>query len=145
MATLRIKRKLAAPNKEICKEHLRRNLAQNSNFTRTQEDYINQNPEEFEGRVTNKLSQEFSRTGSRFFGALSCFDDFLLNPLTQGHSRTAQETSRNAFGTNQGTNEDDSQRDPHPEANIYQSRTARNSGPEDGHDKEMMFTLEISV
>ena len=57
-----------------------------------------------------------------------------MNPLIQGHSRTAPETSRNAYGTNQGTNEDDSQSDPHPEAGVFQSQTTRNSGPEEGHD-----------
>ena len=57
-----------------------------------------------------------------------------MNPLIHGHSGTARETSRNAFGSNQGTNEDDSQSDPHPEAGNFQSQTTHNSGPEDGHD-----------
>ena len=39
-----------------------------------------------------------------------------MNPLLQGHSGTTPETSRNVFSINQGTNEDDSQSDPHPEA-----------------------------
>ena len=109
MATLRKKRKLAALNKENCQEHPRSNLAQNSNAHRSQEDYITLGSEEMEGRVTEKLSQEFSRTESRILGALSRLDDLLLNPIIQGHSGTAAETSRNAYGTNQGTNEDDSQ------------------------------------
>ena len=62
MATLRNMRKLAAINKEKCEEHLRNNLAQNLNVSRSQEDYITQVSEEIEGRVTKKLSQEFSRT-----------------------------------------------------------------------------------
>ena len=41
-----------------------------------------------------------------------------MNPLNQGHSGTTPDMSRNAFITNQGTNEDDSQSDPHPEAGI---------------------------
>ena len=61
-----------------------------------------------------------------------------MNQLIQGHSKTAPETSRNAYGTNQETNEDDSQRDPHPEASLPQSRTIGNSGPEDGHDEYMV-------
>ena len=56
-----------------------------------------------------------------------------MNPLIQGHSGTAPETSRNAFGTNQGTDEDDSQSDPHPEAGIFRSQTTQNSGPEVDH------------
>ena len=134
MATLRNKRKLAALNKENCEEHPRSNLAQNSNVLRSQEDYITQASEDIECRVTKKLSQEFSRTENRILGALSRLDDFLMNPLIQGHSGTAPETSWNVYGTNQGTNEDDSQSDPHPEAGIFQSQTTRNSGPEDGHD-----------
>ena len=109
MATLRNKRKLAAINKENCEQHPRSNLAQNSNFPRSQEDYITQVSEEIEGRVTKKLSQEFSRTENRILGALARLDDFLMNPLIQGHSGTAPDTSRNAFSTSQGTNEDNSQ------------------------------------
>ena len=134
MATVRNKRKLAALNKENCEEHPRRNLAQNSNVPRSQEDYITQVSEEIEGRVTKKLSQEFSRTENRILGALARLDDFLMNPLIQGHSGTAPKTSRNAFSVNQGTNEDDSQSDPHPEAGLFHNQTTRNSDPEDGHD-----------
>ena len=115
MAT-RNKRKLAALNKENCKEHPRSNLAQNSTAPRSQEDYITQVSEEIEGRVTIKLSQEFSRTENRILGALARLDDFLMNPLLQGHSGITPETSRNLFSINQGTSEDDSQSDRHPEA-----------------------------
>ena len=48
-----------------------------------------------------------------------------MNPLIQGHSGTAPETSWNAYGSNQETNEDDSQSDPHPEAGIFQSQTTQ--------------------
>ena len=127
MAT-RNKRKLAALNKENCEEHPRSNLAQNSNVPRSQEDYITQVPEEIEGRVTKKLSQESSRTENRILGALARLDDFLMNPLLPGHSGTTPETSRNVFRINQGTNEDDFQSDPHPEAGLL------TSGREDRHD-----------
>ena len=115
MAT-RNKRKLAALNKENCEEHPSSNLAQNSTAPRSQEDYITQVSEEIDGRVTKKLSQEFSRTENRILGALARLDDFLMNPLLQGHSGITPEKSRNVFSFNQGTNEDDSQSDPHPEA-----------------------------
>ena len=134
MATLRNKRKLAALNTENCEEHPRNNMARNSNVPRSQEDYVTQVSEEIEGRVTKKSSQEFSRTENRILGALARLDDFLMNPLIQGHSGTAPDTSRNAFSTSQGTNEDDSQTDPHPEAGIFNNQTTQNSGPEDGHD-----------
>ena len=74
------------------------------------------------------------RQKNRILGAMSCLDNFLMNPLFQGHSGTAPETCRNVFGTNQGTNGDDSQSDPHPEASIFRSQTTQNSGPEIGHD-----------
>ena len=133
MAT-RNKRKLAALNKENCEQHPRINLAQNSNAPRSQEDYITQVSEENEGRVTKKLSHEFSRTGNRILGALARLDDFLMNPLIHGHSGTAPETSRIVFSINQGTNEDDSQSNPHPEAGLFNNQSTQNSGQEGRHD-----------
>ena len=133
MATLN-KRKLAALKKENCGEHTRSHLAQNSNVPRSQEDYIAQVSEENEGRVTKKLSQDFCRTENRILGALARLDDFLMNPIIQGHSGTTPETSRNAFSPSQGTNEDDSQSDLHPEVGMFHNQTTQNSGPEDHHD-----------
>ena len=133
--TTRNKRKLAALNKENCEEHPRRNLAQNSSAPRSQEDYITQVSEEIEGRVTKRLSKEFSRTENRILGALARLDDFLMNPLLPGHSGTTPEPSRNALNTSQGTNEDDSQNDPRPEAGLFHGQMTQNSGPEDGHDR----------
>ena len=137
MAT-RNKRKLAALNKENCEEHPRGNVTQNSAAPRSQEDYITQVSEEIEGRVTKKLSQEFSRTENRILGALARLDDFLMNPLLQGHSGNTPETSGNASKTNQGTNEDDPQSDPHPEASIFSSQTFRNSGQETCCDSHLI-------
>ena len=118
-------------------------MAQNSNAPRSQQDYITQVSEEIEVIVTKKLSQEFSRTENRILGALSRLEDFLMNSLFQGHSGTALATSRNAYGSNQGTDEDNSQSDPHPEAGIFQSQTAHNSGPEDGHDRIQEHFLQL--
>ena len=127
MAT-RNKKKLAALNEENCEERPRSNLVQNSNVPRSQDDYITQVLEEIEGRVTKKLSQEFSTTENRILGAVARPDDFLMNPLFQGHSGTTPETSRNMSSINQGTNEDDSQSNPHPEAGLLIS------GRKDRHD-----------
>ena len=80
------------------------------------------------------MSQEFSRTENRILGALARLDDFLMNPLLQGHSGTAPETSRNASSVNQGTNEEDSQSYPDPEAGLFHNQMTQNSGPEEGHD-----------
>ena len=132
--TTRNKRKLAALNKENCEEHPRSILAQNSSAPRLQEDYITQVSEEIEGRVTKRLSKEFSRTENRILGALARLDDFLMNPLLPGYSGATPEPTRNALSNNQGTNEDDSQNDPHPEAGLFHGQTTRNTGPEEGHD-----------
>ena len=109
-------------------------MAQNSTVPRSQEDYLTQISEEIEGRVTKKLSQEFSRTENRILGALARLNDFLMNPLIQGHSGTAPETSRNMFSISQGTKEGDSQSNPHPEAGLFNKRVKQTSGPEEGHD-----------
>ena len=126
-----------------CKEHPRRNLAQNSTAPKLQKDYITEFSEEIESRVTKKLSQEFSRTESRNLGALSRLDDLLLNPLLQGHSRTTPETSRNTLRPQQGTNEDASQSDPHPEASVSKSQTTQNSGPDDAYDTYKSATRPV--
>ena len=118
-------------------------MAQNSNVPRSQEDYITQVSEEIEGRVSKKLSQEFSRTENRILGALARLDDFLMSPLIQGHSGTAPETTRNVFSVSQGTNEDDSQSKPHPEVGIFNNQLAQNAGPEVGHDMVTVATEQI--
>ena len=59
-----------------------------------------------------------------------------MNPLIQGKSGTTPVMSRNAFSTNQGTNEDDSQSDPHPEAGLFGNQTMRKSGQKDRRDME---------
>ena len=101
-------------------------MAQNSNVRRSQEQYATQVSEEIEGRVTTRLSKEFSRTENRILGALARLDDFFMRPLIQGHPGTAPETSQNAFGTKQGTTEDDSQRDLHPHSGIFNNQTTQN-------------------
>ena len=134
MATLRNKRKLAAVTIETQEEHPRNVQSRNTSVPRINEEYITQVSEEIEGRVTKELSEEFSRTESRILGALSKLNEFLLNPQIRTHSGIVPGTFRNTNVKNQGTNEDDSQSDPHPEAGIFRSQTTQNSGPEVGHD-----------
>ena len=135
MATLRNKRKLAAVTRETQEEHPRNGQSRNTSVPRINEEYIKQVSEEIEGRVSKKLSQEFSRTESRILGALSKLDEFLLNQQIQTHSKTVPGTFRNTNVENQGTNEDDSQSDPHPEAGIFHGHTTQNLGPKDCRDK----------
>ena len=134
MATLRNKRKLAAVTKETQEEHPRNGQSRNTSVPRINDEYITQVSEEIEGRVTKKLSPEFSSTESRILVALSKLDEFLLNPQIRTHSGTVPGTIRNTNVENQGTNEDDSQSDRHPEAGIFCSQNTQNSGPEVGHD-----------
>ena len=138
--TTRNKRKLAALNKENCEENTRSNLAQNSGAPRSQEDYITQVSKEIEGRFTKRLSKEFKRTENRILGALAGLDDFLMNPLLPGHSGATPEPTRNILNASQGTNEDDSQNDPHPEAGLFHGRTIQNSGPEVGRDNYLSLS-----
>ena len=97
--TTRNKRKLATLNKENCEEHPTSNLAQNWNAPRSQEDYINQFSEKIEGRVTKRLSKEFSRTENRILGALARLDDFLMHPLLRGHYGATPEPLRRPPGS----------------------------------------------
>ena len=128
MATLRNKRILAAVTRETQEEHLRNGQSRNTSVPKINEEYIKQLSEEIEGRVSKKLSQELSRTESRILGALSKLEEFLLNQQIRTHSGTVPETFRNTNVDNQGTNEDDSMSDPHPEVGLFHSQTTQNSG-----------------
>ena len=134
MATLRNKRKLAAVTRETQEEHPRNGQSRNTSVPSINEEYITQVSEEIEGRVTKKLSQELSRTESRILGALSKIDEFLSNQQIQTHSRTVPGTFWNTNVENQGTNKDDFQSDPHPEAGSFRGQTTQNSGPKDCRD-----------
>ena len=143
MATLRNKRKLAAVTRETQEENPRNGQSRNTSVPSINEEYITQVSEEIEGRVIKKLSQEFSRTESRILGALSNLDEFLLNQQITTHSETVPGTFRNTNVENQGTNEDNSQSDPHPEAGIFCGQNAQNSDLEDCCDMVTGVTGEI--
>ena len=117
MATLRNKRKLAAVSRET-PESTRNGRAPNVLDPELTQDYISQGSEEIEGRVTKKLSKEFSRTESRILGALSKLDEFLLNPQVRTCSVVAPGTSRSSNLGNQGTHEDRPSDDPGPEVEF---------------------------
>ena len=134
MATLRNKRKLAAVTRETQEEHSRNGQSRNTSVPRVNEEHITQVSEKIEGRVTKKLSLEFNRTESRILGVLSKLDELLLNQQIRTHSETVSGTLRNTNVENQGTNEDDSQSDPHPEAGIFRGQTTQNFGPKDCRD-----------
>ena len=134
MATLRNKRKLAAVTRETQEENPRNGQSRNTSVPRINEEYITQVSVEIEGRVSKKLSQEFSRTESRILSALTELDEFLSNQQIHTLFETVPGTFRNTNVENQGTNEDDSQSDPHPEAGIFRGQTTQNLGPKDCRD-----------
>ena len=69
MATLRKKGKLAAVSR-VTPKGSRSSRTQNVLDPEVAQDYLSQVSEEIEGRVTKKLSKEFSKTESRILGAL---------------------------------------------------------------------------
>ena len=123
MATLRNKRKLAAMARET-QEYTRNKQSQNSAAPGITEDYIAQVSEGIDGRVTKKLSQEFSRTESRILGVLSKLDEFLLNPQIRTFSGTAAGKFRNADVENQEPSGDCSQDGSHPEVELSACRAS---------------------
>ena len=116
-------------------EHPRNGQSRNTSVPRINEEYITQVSEEIEGRITKKLSQEFNRIESRISDALSKLGEFLSNQQIQTHSKTVPGTFRNTNVENQGTNEDDSQSDPHSEAGIFRGQTTQNFGPKECRDR----------
>ena len=143
MATLRNKRKLAAVTRKTQEENSRNGQSRNKSVPRINEECFTQVSEEIEGRVSKKLSREFTRTESRILGALTKLDEFLSNQQIHTHFETVLGTFRNTNVENQGTNEDDSQSDPHPEAGIFRGQTTQNLGPKDCRDMVTGATGEI--
>ena len=136
MATLRNKRTLAAVSREM-QEITRNSHSQNTSVRGITEKYITQVFEEIKGRVTKKLSQEFSRTESRILGALPKLDEFLLNPLTRILSGTVPGTSQNIDLENREPTGDRSHNDPRPEAEFSTRQTSNSvdSDPEETSHK----------
>ena len=128
MATLRNKRKLAAVSRET-PESTRSGRTQNILDPELTENYISQVSEEIEGRVTKKLSKEFSRTESRILGALSKLDEFLLNPQVLTCSVAVPGTSRSSNLENQGTDEDRPSDDPGPEVECSSPHSGAETDP----------------
>ena len=114
MATFRNKRKLSAVLRQTL-ESTRNSQSQNTFDPEMAQEYISQVFEEIEGRVTKKLSNEFSRTESPILGALSKLDEFLLNPQVRTCSVAVPGTSRNSNSGNREPTGDRSLNDPCPE------------------------------
>ena len=101
------------------------------------QEYIYQVSEEIEGRVTKKLSKEFSRTVSRILGALSKLEKFLLSPQVRTCSVAVARTSSNNDSENREPTWNRSLGDPCPEAvfSTYHSSILNDSQQEETHHK----------
>ena len=128
---------MAAVTRETQEEQPRNGQSRNTSNPRINEEYNTQVSKEIDGRVTEKMSQEFSRTESRNLGALSKLDEFLLNPQIRTHSGTVPGAFQNTNVEKRGANEDDSQSDPHPEAGILRSQITQDSGSDVGPDTSL--------
>ena len=129
MATLRNWRKLAAVSRET-PEGNRGSRRRNVLDPELTHYYIPQVSEEIGGRVTKKLSKEFNKTESRFLGALSKLDEFLLNPQVRTCTVTAHGTSGNANSENREIHGDRSSNDPYPEGGYFLRQPGQLNGSE---------------
>ena len=123
MATLRNRQKLAAVSRES-QEYPRTSQTQSPSAFGITEEYISQVSQEIDERVTEKLSQDFSRTESRILGALLKLDEFLLNPQVWRFSGTVPGIFRNADVDNQEPSGDHSQNDPRSEVEFSACRAS---------------------
>ena len=101
MATLKNKGKLVAISRETL-EYTRNNQSQNTIDPEMAQEYISQVPEEIEGRVNKKLSNEK-------------LDEFLLNPQVRTCSVAVPGTFRKKDSENWEPTGDRSLGDPCPE------------------------------
>ena len=129
MATLRNKKKLEAVSRQT-PENTRNTQSRNTIDPEMAQEYISQVSEEIEGRVTKKLSKEFSRTESRILGALSKLDEFLLNPQVRTCSVAVPGTSRNSNSENREPTGDRSLDDPCPEVRYSSHHSGNLISPE---------------
>ena len=137
MATLRNKKKLAAVARETF-EGSRSSRRQKVLDPELTQDYISQVSEDIEGRVTKKLSREFSKTESRVLGALSKLDEFLLNPQVRACYVAVPGTSRNANLENRETHVDRSPDDPYPELGYFPHHSGQLNSPETETNSHMV-------
>ena len=137
MATLRNKKKLAAVSRET-PEGSRSSRGQNVLDPELTQDYISQVSEEIKGRVTKKLSKEFSKTESRILGALSKLDEFLLNPQVRACSVAVQGTSRNPTSGNRETHGDRSSDISYPDVGYFPHHSSQLNSPETETNSHMV-------
>ena len=136
------KRNIAAVSREI-PENTKNSQSQNTLDPGMVQEYFSLISEEIEGRVTKKLSKEFSRTESRILGALSKLDEFLLNPQVHTCSVADPGTSRNNDSENREATGDRSLGDRCPEAvfSACHSNNLNDSEQEETHHSYYLTVL----
>ena len=139
MATLRNKRKLAEKHSET-PENTKKTQSRNTIDPEITQEYFTQVSEEIEGRVTKKLSKEFSRTESRVLGALPKLEKFLVKPHVRTCSVAVPGTSRNSNSENRELSGDRSLDDPCPEVR-YSSHHSSNINSPDLEDYPHVVTV----
>ena len=146
MATLRSKRNLAVVSRKT-PENTRNSQSQNTLDPGMIEEWIAQVSKGIEGRVTKKLSKEFSRTKSRILGALSKLDEFLLNPQGWTCSVAVPGTPRNNDSENLEPTGDRSLGDPCPEAvfSACHSSNLNASEQEETHHNIILLCSQLDV
>ena len=138
MVTLGNKRKLAAVSRET-PENTRNSRTENTLDPESTQNHISQVSEESEGRVTKKLTKEFSNTESRTLGALSKLDEFFLNPQVRTCSVASPGTSRNNISENRETTGDRSSDDPCPGVRYSFHHYGHLKSPEAGEYPHMVI------
>ena len=146
MATLRNKKKLVALLRET-RENTRKVQSKKILDPEMAQEYISQVSEKIEGRVTKKLSKEFSRTESRILAALSKLDEFLLNPQVRTCSVAVPGTSRNSDSENREPTGDRSLNDPCPEVvcSSHHSGHLNSSEVEEYPHRTLLFSRKFLV
>ena len=78
MATLGNQRKLAPVNRDGQEKYTYTGMSKDAVVSMIKGEWITQISEQIEGRMSKKISQDFSRTEKRILGALSNLYDFVL-------------------------------------------------------------------
>ena len=132
MATLRKKRKLTALSRKTPEgsRGSRGSRAQNVLYPESTQDYISQVSEEIKGRVTKNFLKEFSKTESRILGALSKYDELLLNPQVRNCSVAVPGSSRNENSKNRETTGDPSSDDSYTKVGYFSHHSGQLNSPE---------------
>ena len=121
--------------------------SRNTSVARVNEEYILQVSKEIEGRLSNELSHDLSRTESRISGALPKLEEILLNTQVLKRCGTIPGTVPNIDMGNQEPIEDRSHDHPHPDLgpSVYQYRHSIDSDPDETPQSYFTFPSKIST